>query len=49
MALVNVTPVDMLTGRREQILQRRKEMQALTIEWRRRFNRTLRELTPNSS
>ena len=45
MALGNVTPVDVLTGRREQILHRRKEVQALTIERRRRYNRALRELT----
>ena len=44
-ALSNVTPSDMLKGRREQILQRRKEVHVATIERRRRYNRTLRELT----
>jgi transposase InsO family protein len=45
MALGNVTPADVLNGRREQILQRRKEVQVRTIERRRRYNKTLRELT----
>ncbi len=45
MALGNVTPADVLNGRREQILQRRKEVQARTIERRRHYNKTLRELT----
>ena len=45
----NVTPVDVLTGRREQILQRRKEVQAQTIDRRRSYNKTLRELTLSSS
>ena len=49
MALGNVTPVDVLTGRREQILQRRKEVQAQTIDRRRSYNKTLRELTLSSS
>ena len=49
MALGNVTPVDVLTGRREQILQRRKEVQAQTIDRRRSYNNTLRELTLSSS
>ena len=31
-ALANVTPADMLNGRREQILQRRKEVQVQTLE-----------------
>ena len=44
-ALGNVTPSDVLRGRREEILQRRKEVQAQTIERRRRYNRALRELT----
>ena len=47
-ALGNVTPADMLHGRRERILQRRKEVQAHTIERRRRYNKTLRELTKPS-
>ena len=49
MALGNVTPADMLNGRREQILLRRKEVQLQTIERRRRYNRTLREFTLDSS
>jgi hypothetical protein len=49
MALGNVTPADVLNGRRELILQRRKEVQLHTIERRRRYNRTPRVLTLNSS
>ena len=44
-ALGNVTPSDVQRGRREEILQRRKEVQAQTIQRRRRHNRTLREMT----
>ena len=47
-ALGNVTPVDVLHGRREAILQRRREVQVETIERRRRYNRTFRELTRRS-
>jgi len=43
-ALGNVTPADVLYGRREQILQRRKEVQIRTINRRRDYNRDLREL-----
>jgi transposase InsO family protein len=43
-ALGNVTPADVLYGRREQILQRRKEVQILTINHRRDYNRNLRDL-----
>ena len=43
-ALGNVTPADVLYGRREQILQRRKEVQIQTINRRRDFNQGLREL-----
>ena len=43
--LGNVTLSDVLRGRRQEILQRRKEIQAQTIERRRRHNRALRELT----
>ena len=43
-ALGNVTPADVLYGRREQVLQRRKEVQAQTIQHRRDYNGTLREL-----
>ena len=49
MALSNVTPSDVLKGRREQILQRRKEVQLRTIDRRRSYNRTLRELSTDSS
>ncbi len=44
-ALGNVTPSDVLHGRRERILERRKEVQARTIERRRAYNTALRELT----
>lgn len=44
-ALGNVTPADVLHGRREEILLRRKEVQALTIDRRRHYNQGLiREL-----
>ena len=43
--LRNVTPSDVLRGRREEILQRRREVQAQTIERRRQHNREIRELT----
>ncbi len=45
MALGNVTPSDVLKGRRADILRRRREVQARTIQRRRQPNRTLRELT----
>ncbi len=48
-ALGNVTPSAVLKGRREEILQRRKEVQAQTIERRRRYNRALREHTRPTS
>ena len=44
-ALGNVTPSDVLRGWREEILQRRREVQAQTIERRRQHNMILRELT----
>ena len=46
-ALGNVTPSDVLKGRRGEILRRRKGegVQAQTIERLRRYNRALRELT----
>ena len=48
-ALGNVTPSDVLRGRREEILQHRREVQAQTIERRRQHNRALRELaTPQN-
>jgi len=43
-ALGNVTPADVLYGRREQILEYRKEVQIQTINRRRDYNRGLREL-----
>jgi putative transposase len=43
-ALGNVTPADVLYGRREEILKRRKEVQIQTINHRREYNRDLREL-----
>jgi putative transposase len=43
-ALGNVTPADVLSGRREAILKRRKEVQILTINHRRDYNQGLREL-----
>ena len=42
-ALGNVTPADVLHGRREEILQRRKEVQIQTINRRRDYNQNLRE------
>jgi transposase InsO family protein len=44
-ALGNVTPSDVLNGRREQILAKRKEVQDRTIRRRRLYNQQLRELT----
>jgi len=43
-ALGNVTPADVLYDRKEQILQRRKEVQIQTINHRRDYNQGLREL-----
>ncbi len=43
-ALGNVTPADVLYGRREEILKCRKEVQLQTINRRRDYNRGLREL-----
>ena len=43
-ALGNVTPADVMYGRKEQILQRRKEVQIQTINRRRDYNRDLKEL-----
>ena len=44
-ALGNVTPSDVLRGKREDILRRRREVQARTVQRRRQHNRALRELT----
>jgi len=42
-ALSNVTPDDVLRGRREGILIRRREVKAQTSRWRQRYNRQRRE------
>ena len=44
-ALGNVTPADVLYGRSEQVLARRKEVQAQTILRRKRYNTTFGRLT----
>ena len=44
-ALGNVTPSDVLKGRRQDILLRRKDVKAQTMERRRQHNRAIRELT----
>ena len=38
-----VTPEDVLHGRREGILSRRREVKAQTLQWRQRYNRQRRE------
>jgi putative transposase len=43
-AIGDVTPADVLYGRRKQILQRRKEVRLKTINHRRDYNQGLREL-----
>ena len=43
-ALGNVTPADVLYGRRQQILERRKEVRIKTVQKRRDYNRALKEL-----
>ena len=48
-ALGNVTPSGVLKGRRQDILRRRKEVQAQTIERRRQHNKALREFTTPQS
>ena len=48
-ALGNVTPSDVLRGRRQEILQRRRELKAQTIERRRQHNMVLRELAISQS
>ena len=44
----NVTPSDVLDGRREQILQKRKEVQTQTFQRRRLYNQQLRELAQSA-
>jgi putative transposase len=43
-ALGNVTPADILYGRKEEVLERRKEVQIQTINRRKDYNRDLRKL-----
>ena len=47
-ALRNVTPSDVLDGRREQILEKRKDVQAHTFQRRRLCNQYLRELAQSA-
>ena len=42
-ALKDVTPSDMLAGRRDQILERRREAKTRSLERRKEHNRMLRE------
>jgi len=43
-ALGNVTPADILYGRKEEILERRKEVRIQTVNHRRDYNQAHREL-----
>ncbi len=47
-ALGNVTPADVLHGRREQILQERKEVQTQTLRRRKQYNQQIRELAKSA-
>jgi len=47
-ALSNVTPADVLHGRREQILQERKEVKTQTLKRRKLYNQQLRELAQSA-
>ena len=47
-ALGNVTLSDVLDGRREQILQKRKKVQAQTFQPRRLYNQQLKELAQSA-
>jgi hypothetical protein len=39
----NVTPFDVYMGRRQEVLQRRKEAKTRTLEGRKSYNSTVRE------
>jgi len=47
-ALRNVTPADVLHGRRERILQERKEVQTQTLQRRKLYNQRIRELAKSA-
>jgi transposase InsO family protein len=47
-AVGNVTPADVLHGRKEQVIQRRKEVKEQTIQHRRDYNQNLKELLRHS-
>ena len=47
-AIGDVTPVDVLNGRRDQILDYRKEVKEQTIQHRRNYNQNLKELLRHS-
>jgi len=47
-ALGNVTPADVLHGRRDQILQERKEVQTQTLQRRKLYNQQVRELAKSA-
>jgi transposase InsO family protein len=47
-ALGNVTPADVLHGRKDQILAKRKEVQTQTIQRRKRYNQKIRELAESA-
>ena len=48
-ALGNVAPADVLHGRREQILQERKEVQTQTLQRRKQYNQQIRELAKSAA
>ncbi len=47
-ALGNVTPADVLHGRREEIVRKRKEVQAQTLQRRKLYNQQIRELAQST-
>ena len=47
-ALGDVTPSDVLDGRREEILERRKEVQTQTFQRRRLYNQQLKEFAESA-